>query len=507
MPRLKNASLWIGLLLVLLIGVFPLFVRLDALSLRQWDEARRAVNAFEMYENGNWIVTHFDGEPEMWGTKPPLLIWLQTTCMHLFGVGELAVRLPSALAGLATAFLLFFFSRSVLKKPEVGLLAVLILLTSRGYVSEHVTRSGDFDALLTLWETAYLFTFFILLERPREEWRKWLLWFGLFVGLAGITKGIAGLFFLPGCFLYAIYRRSLWPLFQTRAAWGAIGLALSIILGFYLTREYFNPGYLAAVGENELWGRYLVTQGGHKHGFWHYFEGLATEKFLPWIYFLPLGWWFAYRQKGLLGRLAILTTATCLFLLLLLSSAETKIIWYMAPVYPSLSLLVAIGLYEGWSAWQDWRPSLPWSILALVIGLPLFGIPYAQTVQRVYQEEHPSWDWKELRFRDFMRKNETVKNYTVVHQRYNAHVIFYRKWYNAQGAAIRNQAMLDFHGNQFEMGIGPLAFKEGDTVLVCESKPMDAIKEVYELHRLRQWELCRLLVIGPRKAALVPEEH
>jgi len=55
---------------------FPLFLHLENLPLRIWDEARLAVSAYEMSHNGNYIVVHFDGKPEMWSTKPPLMIWL-----------------------------------------------------------------------------------------------------------------------------------------------------------------------------------------------------------------------------------------------------------------------------------------------------------------------------------------------------------------------------------------------------------------------------------------------
>ena len=39
---------------------FPLFFHLDHMSLRQWDESRRGVNAYEMLNNGNLLVTYFD---------------------------------------------------------------------------------------------------------------------------------------------------------------------------------------------------------------------------------------------------------------------------------------------------------------------------------------------------------------------------------------------------------------------------------------------------------------
>ena len=54
------------------IAVFPVYWQLTSLPILQWDEARLAVNAAEMVDNGNLIVTYFQGTPEMWNTKPTL---------------------------------------------------------------------------------------------------------------------------------------------------------------------------------------------------------------------------------------------------------------------------------------------------------------------------------------------------------------------------------------------------------------------------------------------------
>ena len=64
-------GIWIGL--GILIISFPLFMNLDVLAFRTFDEARNVDNAYEMYRNGNYIVTCYDGKPEMWNTKPPFM--------------------------------------------------------------------------------------------------------------------------------------------------------------------------------------------------------------------------------------------------------------------------------------------------------------------------------------------------------------------------------------------------------------------------------------------------
>ncbi|UOQ78563.1 hypothetical protein MUN84_08455 [Hymenobacter sp. 5516J-16] len=60
-----------------------------------WDESRVAVNAAEMALNNNWLVAHFEGQPDLWNTKPPLLLWLQVLSIKLFGFNEVAIRLPT----------------------------------------------------------------------------------------------------------------------------------------------------------------------------------------------------------------------------------------------------------------------------------------------------------------------------------------------------------------------------------------------------------------------------
>lgn len=115
--------------------LFPLFLHLDSFSLRIYDEARRAVNSFEMWQSGNWLVTTYEFKPDMWGTKPPFLIWCQASCMQILGPTALAVRLPSAIAGLATVVLLFVFAFRKLGGWPAGLVSSFTLLTSYGFLS------------------------------------------------------------------------------------------------------------------------------------------------------------------------------------------------------------------------------------------------------------------------------------------------------------------------------------------------------------------------------------
>ena len=112
---------WIAFAVLILIP----FRYLEKFPILLWDESRRAVSTIEMLENGNYLIPHFLGSPDMWGTKPPILNWLQA-----LGINELALRLPSALAAISLVLLLVFFSKRAFQSFWPGMFAGLIMMSS-----------------------------------------------------------------------------------------------------------------------------------------------------------------------------------------------------------------------------------------------------------------------------------------------------------------------------------------------------------------------------------------
>src|SRR5210317_710109 len=93
----------------------PIFGYLSVFPIRLFDESRLAINAYEMLKNSDFIVTHYKGNPDMFNTRPPLMIWLQVLSMKFIGVNELSVRLPAAFATLFTCIVLLIFSLKYFK--------------------------------------------------------------------------------------------------------------------------------------------------------------------------------------------------------------------------------------------------------------------------------------------------------------------------------------------------------------------------------------------------------
>ncbi|HEX5776161.1 MAG TPA: glycosyltransferase family 39 protein, partial [Caulobacteraceae bacterium] len=256
-------------LVIAVVGYLAFFHRLGDLPIYVWDEARDTINALEMLRTGDLLVTYFHGRPDLWNTKPPGAIWLMAGSMLAFGINEFALRLPSALAGLATSVIVYLFTRRVADSRWAGLLAAVVLMATAGYVGPHVTRTADYDSLLVLFTTAAALSFGLALaEGPPRP--RWLLTTGAATAAAILVKGVAGVLLVPGMLLFAIVTGKARALARSRAAWASAALVGAVTAAFYGLRELAGPGYLEAVRFNELGGRASGAIEGHGGPWWYY---------------------------------------------------------------------------------------------------------------------------------------------------------------------------------------------------------------------------------------------
>jgi 4-amino-4-deoxy-L-arabinose transferase-like glycosyltransferase len=408
----------------------PLFGHLGAFPIRIWDEARLAINAYEMLNDGDFIVTHFEGAPDMWNTKPPLLIWMQVLSMKMFGVNEVAVRLPSAFAGFFTCVALLIFSRHYFKSFWFGFIAVFILITSYGYINVHSTRTGDYDALLALFTTLSGLLFFAFCETKKL---KHLYLFFLFTALAVLTKSITGMLFLPAILIYSIIQKQFIPMLKSKHFYFGLLSFLILVFGYYLLREAYNPGYIAAVQQNELGGRFLEVIENHKQGFWFYFDNFIDLHLSYWHLLVPCGLiiGFVIKDKKI-NRITLFSTLMIITFFLIISTAQTKIVWYDVPLYPFLAIIIAVFIYYIFNLLKNskvFNQTLAFNVLPFLF-LFLVGItPYQNILEKTYKpKEHPT-DAKifELGYylRDATKGKHDLNNKFVLYEDYKAHNLFY----------------------------------------------------------------------------------
>jgi 4-amino-4-deoxy-L-arabinose transferase-like glycosyltransferase len=392
MTKNKQVALTV---LALLASSLPLAFDLSQAPIQTWDEARQAVNAFEMLRaGGHWLVTTFGHQPDLGNTKPPLLIWLQVLSMAAFGPSELAVRLPSLLAALGTVGLLYGAGRWV-GRPTWGLLAGAILTTTLGYLGPHLARSGDYEALLCLWVLAQLLATFAYAETGR---RRYLAAAAAAVAGAVLSKGVAGLLGLPALVCYLWWANTLWRSLRRPAFWLAAGAALALPALYYVLRERALPGYWAAVAANELGGRFGHNLSATSQPLLYHAQNLLRYQLRPWWPLLPVAaLLLATAPATPARRLAGLAGFFALSWLIIITVAKTRLEWYTAPMLPPLALLLALGLGLGYQRARGWlratRPSWlhPW--LGLGLALALLAVPYGLTARRLLRERHDGTTW------------------------------------------------------------------------------------------------------------------
>jgi 4-amino-4-deoxy-L-arabinose transferase-like glycosyltransferase len=390
---LARCAAWLArpenqLLLLLSLAVFPLYYELGRNPIQLWDESRMAVNAAEMAHDGHWLVPHFGGQPDHWNTKPPLLIWLEALSFWAFGFSAWALRLPTLAATLATVVLLFRFAATVLQRPLAGFLGAVVLVTCEGYLRVHVARTGDYDALLTCWQVLLWTQFFQYLENGR---RRHLLWAAGALLAATLTKGPAGLLGLPGLVAYAAACGRLRFLLRQPSLYLATAGYLLVLGSYFLVREAIDPGYWQAVQRNDVGGRFFTAVSGHGSTWPYYLEYIKNHYFDRWLWALAPAVLLAWLEPASPARRAAgLLLAFVSGWLVVITLAKTKLVWYDAPIYPALALLVGLGLNR---FWQDVRGhylsrlsrAAGWA-LRLGLFLTLFYGSYHDVVRRLIAE-------------------------------------------------------------------------------------------------------------------------
>ncbi|HXQ10050.1 MAG TPA: glycosyltransferase family 39 protein [Caulobacteraceae bacterium] len=372
--RFRRSTPWVWATVVFVALAVFLGADIPGRPIVLWDESRLAVNALEMSRTGFSLVTTYGFKPDLWNTKPPLLIWLETASIDLLGASEGAFRLPSFLASLATVALVMAFGWRLARSRFVMLAAPVLLVLSPGYFGGHAAHSGDYESLLCFLTTAYVLLLFELVHRKRPK--PWVvLAMGLLVAAACLTKGVAGV--VPGVGVFAyVLARGRWPRLLATPWYALAGLIVVVLVGgFYLLRERLAPGYLTAVFNNELGGRYLHGMNGHIFG-WSYYPGMMLPLYslgpaLALLFIAPfLGRIWPALRWGPCKSAAFLTYANSVSigLMLVYGLSRTKIYWYIVPVYPFLSMALAIVCDKLLRA-LPYRPGRPVQLAHLLVGV------------------------------------------------------------------------------------------------------------------------------------------
>lgn len=278
------------------------FYAFRGLGMMDFDEAELQTTPLEWYDsvdppNGRWWMKL------SFHDHPPLVFAAQSVFMRLFGERVWAFRLPSALLGVASVYLLFAISSSLFT-PLVGLIAAALMAVTLNHV--YISRIG-------LQESYVIF--FILLAshfflRGLNN-RRAFVWAGIAFGfglLAKYTVAIIAPILLTHA---ALFRRDV---FYKKELW----------LGALLTLVIFSPVLLYNIGLYQAAGHFdfqLSYIFGQDPDVWKVAPGKDIGT-------------FADRVKNFVPRLV--ATNSWLFLALFGVALAVFLAKFLLPVIPGL---------------------------------------------------------------------------------------------------------------------------------------------------------------------------
>lgn len=314
--------------LLLLCMLLPL---LDAIvfGLTNEDEGNYSAVAREMVRKGQYLVPHLQGQ--IWFNKPPLLYWLMTFFIRLFGPTELAVRLPSIIAFWATMLMVIVWTNRRFGK-SIGTYAALIfalspltLLLSRLAITDMLLTCCLTGALIFIWEASYS--------------ALWCIPAGITTGLAVLAKGPVGLAFVGLQTLVSL------PLllkegFKMRRAFLVLLIALLVPMPWYAA-VYIRHGH-------QFFTTFIITEnllrfagGDAAHAVKQPILYLTYYALILWALMSPFSARIPLAAFGNKSAVGAYLSRWCLVVFGFFTVSITKLPAYMFPLFPAMSVLIA----------------------------------------------------------------------------------------------------------------------------------------------------------------------
>jgi 4-amino-4-deoxy-L-arabinose transferase-like glycosyltransferase len=348
----------IGALLRWLILALLWFGPLNTPHLFEPDEGRYAEIPREMVASGDWVTPRLDGIKYF--EKPALQYWATAAAFTVFGQHAWTARLWSALSAYLGLLLTFALARR-LYDVRTAQLAVIVQASSLLYIG--LARITTLDMSLCFSLQLALYALALLAQQraavPRAKvqgaanadesplssastaGRQLPLLLGIGIALAVLSKGLVGILIpVAVAGIYFLWRRD-WSLpLRARPWWGLLAL-LVLAAPWFLLVSQRNPEFAHFFFVVQHFQRYLSTAGFDRYQPAWFFIPVLLLGVLPWTTLLPGALqraWLASRD-GENGTALLLVWTVFVFVFFSLS--HSKLIPYILPLLPAISVLLA----------------------------------------------------------------------------------------------------------------------------------------------------------------------
>lgn len=327
-PHVRQQSLWIGLLALLLFsaGVYQ--------QAPIGFDSRFVLFAQEMLRHGPTVFPTTYGQPYAdYSAVSTLFIWLLS--LPFGEVNSLSAWLPSAIAG--TVIVTLMFRLLAPYSPRWALLSIALLLMTNTFITE--TRAVSQDLMLAAVAFAVFYLGYAADHFAAK--RRWWLVFALLLLGFGI-RGPIGLVVPTGmlCSYFLINRQ--WQRLFAFGLSAALLLAMCVGALLWLAESSGGPVFMQDVVRMQFMGRMDGSEG--VSGALYYFTSSLGNYALAYplaLLVLAVVWLTTPRPAGPTLRLLQYCTAAALIVMVGLSVPQAKKARYLLPMLPMAAIVAA----------------------------------------------------------------------------------------------------------------------------------------------------------------------
>ena len=344
--------------ILLVISCIIIFFNLGGIPLLDPDEPVYAETAKEMFLNHDFISPRIYGE--FWYDKPPMYYWLVAAASHVFGSGEFAARLPSALLSIVCLSSVYLFVRKIFNN-RTAMLSALILATSIEYF--YLSKAAVTDITLTLCITVSLLSFMT---------KRYYIFY-LFMGLAILTKGPIG--FMPAVIaaIYLVITRNLSTLRNMKVFSGLLLIFLVCVPWYGMMYHLHGTDFIDTFFGFHNLTRFASPEHPTQTWWWYYIPVLLVG-FFPWSALLVQSVYHSIVDATKQSQEIIFLNIWAGFVFFFFSIAQTKLVSYILPMYPAIAILVAWHVDQIWDGYYYAKRQYIWgSIIFILTAGAMYG--------------------------------------------------------------------------------------------------------------------------------------
>ncbi|WP_151778176.1 ArnT family glycosyltransferase [Acinetobacter brisouii] len=343
------------------------------------DEGRYGDISRAMFETGDWLTPRINGFPFM--HKPPLLHWISTGLMEIFGVHLWVLRLVPVLAATLMLTSIFFFVRKYINE-QVAQLSVFILATSLLFFGS--SQYINHDLLVAAWMTLTVFCF----ADYTLSGKKSILFLG-YVACAGgfLSKGLIGVL-VPGMVIlpWVIYCKE-WK--KIPALLNPFGILLFILLAgpwLYLAQQHY-PNFLHYFFIEQQFDRFSSSGFNNKQP-WFFYIVILFFSFLPWLMLTGFKGIKQHIRTAIPSPILALLLWWLVSVLVFFSIPPSKLAGYILPAIAPLTILITAWVQQALIQHKNKLQQLGSFIFITLIGIAILVAPHVIKENHGFYLEH-----------------------------------------------------------------------------------------------------------------------